>query len=233
MRTLPNFTDYMELTNPNYAYMFGFIQGDGHLQASDRNRGRLQVELSECDAELLLKFQELTPYPSHISYRTRKTNFSASHTSVTWALHAYHARQKLITLGLPAGRKSDIIKPPTVEYSLRDYMRGVIDADGSVGMTAGGFPFISLVNRSKAIIDLFTQTGFELTGKQLNPKPTKRDNCYNPVFTREDATIYANWLYQPGDLCLERKMAKSLEVSQWIRLDSMPKRSTLKVENLL
>ncbi|MGW8764630.1 hypothetical protein ACWGN5_19200 [Streptomyces sp. NPDC055815] len=32
---------FMDLEAPEYAYMFGFLQADGHLSEQTRNRGRL------------------------------------------------------------------------------------------------------------------------------------------------------------------------------------------------
>ncbi|WP_324614335.1 hypothetical protein [Streptomyces kebangsaanensis] len=141
----------MHLKAPEYAYMFGFLQADGHLHQGAGQKGRLNVELSARDIDLLRAFQELTPYSSSITERTRSTNFAeTSHTAV-WTLCSLEARTLLNELGLPYGRKSKTISPPRGEFSHRDYLRGVIDADGSVGYTGKGFPFVSLTTASTAI----------------------------------------------------------------------------------
>ncbi len=67
---------FLDLTRPEHAYLFGFLQCDGHLSKSARNRGRLSVELSVRDVALLERFQELVPYPTSITTRTRGTNFT-------------------------------------------------------------------------------------------------------------------------------------------------------------
>ncbi|MFD5655064.1 LAGLIDADG family homing endonuclease [Streptomyces sp. NPDC127039] len=43
------------------------------------------------------------------------------------------------------------MSPPHGEFASRDYLRGLIDADGSVGFTRRGMPFISLSTSSTAI----------------------------------------------------------------------------------
>ena len=50
---------YLELTRPEHAYLFGFIQADGHLYKNPKlpNKGKLQVELSGRDLDILLKLQ--------------------------------------------------------------------------------------------------------------------------------------------------------------------------------
>ncbi|MFJ9565694.1 hypothetical protein ACIRQQ_37345 [Streptomyces fuscichromogenes] len=58
----PNAQRFMDLTVPEYAYMFGFLQADGHLAQQSRQRGRLTVEINARDIDLLRKFPELTPY---------------------------------------------------------------------------------------------------------------------------------------------------------------------------
>jgi len=49
----------LDLTIPEHAYMFGFIQADGHLYQTTRNRGKLQIELKESDGCILEKSQVL------------------------------------------------------------------------------------------------------------------------------------------------------------------------------
>ncbi|MGW3505667.1 hypothetical protein ACWDMY_34110 [Streptomyces globisporus] len=68
-----------------------------------------------------------------------------------WTLCDREARATVNGLGLPYGRKSRKITPPRVEFSRRDYLRGVIDADGSVGHTGQGLPFVSLTTASAPV----------------------------------------------------------------------------------
>lgn len=51
----------MDLTVAEYAYMFGFLQADGHLKQGPGKKGRLSVEINARDIELLHRFQKLTP----------------------------------------------------------------------------------------------------------------------------------------------------------------------------
>ncbi|MGW1909949.1 LAGLIDADG family homing endonuclease [Streptomyces sp. NPDC002076] len=150
--------------------MFGFLQADGHLSQQSRQRGRLTVELSACDVDLLRKFQNLTPYNSGISERTRSTNFSESHTAAIWSLCSLEARTRINELGLPYGSKSKTIAPPDAEFSRRDYLRGLIDADGSVGFTSRGFPFVSLTTASSAIASCLRDYARGHHGSRAHPQ---------------------------------------------------------------
>ncbi|WP_460068357.1 LAGLIDADG family homing endonuclease [Streptomyces sp. YKOK-I1] len=213
----PNAHRFMDLTVPEYAYMFGFLQADGHLSQQSRQRGRLTVEINARDIELLHKFQKLTPYNSTISERTRSTNFAEVHNSAIWSLHSLEARTKISELGLPYGRKSKTISPPHGEFSDRDYLRGIIDADGSVGYTSKGFPFISLTTASTAIGTYLCQYAKEVTGAERIIRRNARDDVYNILYMMETAQNLAAHLYYPGCLALERKRAAADSLTDWTR----------------
>lgn len=138
----------MSLENPFYAYLFGFAQTDGHLYEQSRNRGKLRIEIGKQDAEILETFKRLLPFNSSIRYRVRTTNFGKNYESVIWTVCDKGFRDCLKDWGFPVGKKSEIIKTPCVEFSQTDYFRGLIDGDGSLGLTANGFPFVSLVTSS-------------------------------------------------------------------------------------
>ncbi|MFE2551682.1 hypothetical protein ACFXGI_24475 [Streptomyces sp. NPDC059355] len=208
---------FMDLTDPRYAYMFGFLQADGHLSEQSRRRGRLTVEISVRDIHILHEFQRLTPYASSVSERVRGTNFSSQHHSATWALCALEARTTLNELGLPYGRKSATIMPPHLEFSRRDYLRGVIDADGSVGFTGQGFPFVSLTTASTAIGAFLCDYAREITGAERRIKRNARDDIYNIVYTKEAAMHLAEHLYYPGCLALLRKQTAADSLTSWQR----------------
>jgi hypothetical protein len=207
----------MDLTVPEYAYMFGFVQADGHLQQGVGQKGKLTVELKDRDVGVLRDFQRLTPFYSSIRTRRRSTNFSDAHTSVTWSLYSLEARTRLSELGLPYGRKSKTIGPPLIEFSHRDYLRGIIDADGSVGFTGKGYPFIALTTASTALAAYVCRYGQEVTGVERNPRPNSRDGIYNILYSMEVAQRLAAELYYPGCLSLERKREAATSLATWVR----------------
>ncbi|MFB7588512.1 LAGLIDADG family homing endonuclease [Streptomyces sp. NPDC056169] len=212
---------FMDLEDPNYAYMFGFLQADGHMAAGTRLRGSLTVELNARDIQILREFQDLTPYNTSITERTRSTNFSESHHSATWTLCALEARTTLNQLGLPYGKKSKKITPPRVPFSRRDYLRGVIDADGSVGFTGQGLPFVSLTTSSTAVGAYLCHYAKKVTGAERRIKRNTRDGVYNILYTKEAAIRLAEHLYFPGCLALERKRSAAAALASWVRPPGM------------
>ncbi|MGW1762247.1 LAGLIDADG family homing endonuclease [Streptomyces mirabilis] len=213
----PSAHQFMDLTVPEYAYMFGFLQADGHLHQGPGQKGRLTVELSIRDIDLLYRFKYFTPYNSKVAERVRSTNFAENHHSATWTLCALEARTKLNQLGLPYGRKSKEITPPRVSFSRRDYLRGLIDADGSVGYTAPGWPFVSLTTSSTAISAYLCLYALQITGVERIINRNARDEVYNISYEKEAAQALVADLYYPGCLSLGRKQVKADSLASWTR----------------
>jgi hypothetical protein len=213
---------YIDLTIPEYSYFFGFAQTDGHLRDNTRNRGSLAIELNERDKKLLEQFSKMFLCHSSLTTRTRNTNFKQNYTSVTWRIFDWDFRKELKSLGYPVGKKSEIVCVPTTYFIEKDYYRGIVDADGSVGTTERGLPFISLTTKSDNIKDGFINYVARITGKAVKtPLRNKRDNIYNIILFKEDAQKLVKELYYNDCLCLERKMLKAQEVLKWVRPTNM------------
>jgi hypothetical protein len=164
-----------DLRDPASAYVFGFMQADGHHRAGPGRKGSITVEIKAQDADLLRAMQAALPWPTSVSFRTRSTNFKQSAEYATLTLCGLAGRTRLLELGLPCGRKSAIIAPPPEPFSHRDYLRGLFDADGSVGFTGTGLPFLSIVTASPAIAGFTCQEMLRVTGARRSARPNKRD----------------------------------------------------------
>jgi len=213
----------LTLENPFYAYLFGFAQTDGHLYEQSRNRGKLRIEIGEKDAEILERFQKLLPFNSSISRRVRTTNFGVNYESVIWTVCDKRFRDCLKDWGFPAGKKSEIIKPPCASYSPSDYFRGLLDGDGSIGLTAHGFPFVSLVTSSPQIVGEYLNFIKRVTGKLKASLPNSRDKIHNIAIYKEDAQALVKHIYYKNCLALPRKKRKAEEVLAWRRPSTMKK----------
>jgi len=135
-------------------------------------------------------------------------------------------RTRLLELGLPVGRKSAIIAPPAEPFSHSDYLRGIIDADGSVGFTARGWPFISLVTASPAIAAFTCAEILRVTGIVRTTRPNARDRVMNIIIARDPAVEFARWLYGDACIAMERKREAALAVAGWERPAGMRARSS-------
>jgi len=216
---------FMDLSIPEYAYMLGFLQADGHLQGSDETKGQLTVELGVQDKPLLESFRDLFPCPVGMWERVRDTNFKrGSHTAVL-AVSDQEARRILHANGVPYGKKSGSVSPPKGGFSASDYFRGVLDGDGSVGVTRRGFPFVSLSTTSASLALGFVVFLEPFLGYRKESTPNKRDGAYTVVVFKEDAQAVLKTLYYDGCLCLSRKKEKARQALGWERPPSMRRRS--------
>ncbi|WP_336031127.1 LAGLIDADG family homing endonuclease [Geodermatophilus sp. FMUSA9-8] len=211
---------HLDLTDPAHAYFFGFAQTDGSLYAGTGQKGRLMIELAVQDEAVLHEFAGLFPVHSRVSRRVRTTNFGP-HRSAVWTLCDLSVRRELVGLGLPAGPKSALVAPPTVPFSTRDYLRGLVDGDGSVGFTRTGRPFLSFVTASQPLADFFCAQVRAVTGLERTVRRNTRDGVYNPMVASDGAAALASWLYPPGCLALERKRAAAALVAAWTRPPGM------------
>ncbi|MEV0648841.1 hypothetical protein AB0I28_26650 [Phytomonospora sp. NPDC050363] len=185
-------------------------------------KGKITVELNARDHPVLEAFQRIVlPLPSSIRTRTRATNFSAEHTSAVWTLCALDARRQLLALGLPTGPKSSTIAPPAPDYSRIDYLRALVDADGSLGFTAKGYPFLGFVTASQALADYFCAEVLRLTGAVRMARRNKRDHVFNLMVAMEPACVLASLLYDGDPIAIPRKREAAGRLADWRRPATM------------
>lgn len=213
----------LDLKNASHAYLFGFVQADGHLRRITGNKGALNVELSSQDRWLLEQFTQLVPVYSSITTRRRKTNFKDEYESVAWTVYDLAFRQTLLALGMPEGRKSVIVAPPQVEFSRPDYYRGLVDADGALGLTSNEFPFLTLTTNSEALANGYLDFVEGIIGKAKTSSRNLRDRVFNIAVFKEDAQQLVAAMYYEGSLSLPRKMEKARQVAKWKRPAEMRK----------
>lgn len=212
------------LETDRLSYIIGFLQSDGHHSSDTRNRGKIRIELQASDRPILEALQAAFPVHSHLSERTRDTNFKVDYRSCAWTLYDLETREELIKLGVPVGAKSETVAPPTWDFSPRDYIRGLVDGDGSLGLTGKGWPFVSLTTKSDAIAIAYVQYVAQVTGKLKTAHRNRRDNIYNLTVFKEDAQALAAALYGGSTLRLDRKFAAYEELLRWVRPRGLEKR---------
>lgn len=210
------------ITEEEYSYILGFLHGDGTYSETTRDRGRIQVELSIKDIDILNKIELiLSKTGIHIgrSERTRKIKFKHcdkiyDHTSCTLCITKKSMRTYF---NLPVGKKSDIINPYKYDVIARDYIRGLTDADGSVGITKNNRPFWSLTTASDKMKEYLLESLYNIIGVDKILNRNKRDNIYNISQFDEGAVEYLNYLYKDSELYLDRKYQKYIETLSWTR----------------
>ena len=211
---------YINLKIPEHSYFFGFVQTDGNLNKpfKKRNKGRLGIELGKEDLHILKSFRKLFPkIYSAIRSRTRDTNFKKNNKSYTLTICNMKFRDELNKLGVPYGKKSEIISPPKSNFCERDYIRGLIDGDGSMGMRLRKYPFINFTVKSERLKKYLISIIEKIAEERKKLNRNNRDNIYNIMLNREKAQKLAKYLYYPGCLALDRKLRKIKKILKWKR----------------
>ena len=198
------------------SYVFGLLITDGSLSLQSRNRGKVQLELNSKDAQLLQELYNKIP-GSSLKERIRNTNFKENYNSTTWSNSRLEFRTWLITNGFPTENKTWNACLPNSVFSERDFWRGAIDGDGSIGFTANGIPFISFTTKSEILKVELLKLLKEKFNIVKNINRNKRDNIYNIIIKNEDAQNFAHYLYDNCEIALPRKQEKAAEIFKWVR----------------
>jgi len=206
-----------KLSNEERSYLIGLWQGDGSLSEQTRNRGKLAYEISNKDRDIIGKIASLlSPYVKvNIRERTRDTNFKKNYKSISLVIHDMFFRKE-IKKYFPVGKKSTIVSPPD-NILVRDYIRGFIDSDGSLGLTSNGRCFLSLCTSSEDIKQFVLKNINQKLGLVKKINRNKRDGVYNIVIYDEDAQKYSDYLYKGSSLFIDRKYNKYIDVMAWVR----------------
>jgi hypothetical protein len=201
------------------SYLIGLLQTDGNYYETSRNRGRITLELSKRDEDIINKINVILSGNSTITTRKRDTNFKNDYESVSLNIFNHDLRME-IKKYLPVGKKSDIIEIPD-NVIKKDYWRGIIDGDGSLGITKNGLPFISLVTKSNSLVNSYLEYIKEILNIEKVANRNKRDNAYNVMITNENAQKLIEELYYDNCLSIDRKLNKSKEVLSWKRPENV------------
>ncbi|AYF74104.1 hypothetical protein D7D52_09755 [Nocardia yunnanensis] len=205
----------LELAAPETSYMVGLFQTDGSHYGSTAGKGKLSLELAARDGAFLTELQRHIPGHSVVRVRTRDTNFRTDYVTHCLEICTQAVRADFERFGVPTGRKSETIRPPTGDFSRPDYLRGIIDGDGSIGFTANGYPFISLVTTSPFIAEHFCAEIEAVCGVSRSARPNKRDGAVNVMIANAAAVALARWCYTPRSLAMPRKSTAAEQVSAW------------------
>lgn len=207
----------------NDSYILGLLQTDGNRQDKILKRKSrlgeisttLTIELSSRDEDILHKVAAYIGNGCAIYHRTRDTNFKKSYSSTTLSLTNKEYISKIISF-LPAGKKSNIIsKPDGIFFSEKDYWRGIIDGDGSLGIKKNGCPYISLITASEPLKNDYLFLIKNICQLDIVSHRNNRDNVFNMVVLGYHSLLLVKYLYYSECLSLDRKYNKMLEMMKW------------------
>lgn len=207
--------DFFKSWNPQMAYILGFTCADGCVHGRS-----LSWELSNkhsSDKSLLERFNNVMN--SNYKIELRKKSFRLR-------IHNPEILRDLRSLNVVQNKTKFLLFPPVPGPFLKDFIRGVLDADGwvtatikrngckeiSVGFCGGSFAFMNeLVSKLRDFVGL---SQFNLrTREKLTPKGVL-SITYQLEFYSKNALALINFLYGGVDkrsLFLERKFDNQLK----------------------
>ncbi|MFC8383421.1 LAGLIDADG family homing endonuclease [Nocardia sp. NPDC057272] len=201
---------------PAVAYAIGLLQTDGSHEGDLNGKGRISLELAVRDESVLTHLAAALPCYSSIGHRTRATNFAAHSETATLRFYDRATRRAFAELGVAVGRKATEIRPPLTPYSEADYLRGLLDGDGSIGFTRKGEPFVSFVTASPSAAEFFCRAVRKVCGVERSCRPNRRDGVANVMVLNHAAARLAAWTwYSPDVIGVERKRIAAARVACW------------------
>ncbi|MBS4102486.1 LAGLIDADG family homing endonuclease [Tsukamurella paurometabola] len=208
----------LDPTEPTVAYFLGLLHTDGTHDGDVAHKGRVTIELAERDVDILHALADALPLKTTIRTRTRVTNFTGGEPYTCFSLSVFDQefRRWLATMRMPPGRKATSIGPPLVDFSHRDYLRGIIDGDGSVGYTKTNAPFISFVTASSELAGFVGDAIYATSRKSRTLHRNARDGVFNVMVTNLAAALLADYIWSGTDvLGIARKKQSGLSVAKW------------------
>jgi LAGLIDADG-like domain len=207
----------LDLMMPDVAYTIGLLQTDGTHEGSLDGKGRVSLELAVRDESVLSQIAAILPCYTSLGHRTRRTNLGENHETATLRFYDQATRRAVASLGVSVGRKTRTIQPPGRPLATADYLRGLLDGDGSVGFTRSGEPFVSIATASPAVAEFFCQVVQEVCGVTRTARSNRRDGVFNIMVRNAAAAHLAAWVWHSADvLGLERKRMAAQQVAAWI-----------------
>ena len=202
-----------------HAYLYGLALSDGSLngrKSNPRASGLLSIEIRSSDNDVLKQLANQLPWPCRIVERSRQSPFDGTEYRST-ALHCRSAdlRCQMIDAGFPVGTKSRTCQPP--DGANAAFWRGMLDGDGSLGLTAAGLPFVSLITKSPAVADGYLDFVAKVAGYRPRAQPNRRDDVWNIMVTRQRAVDVVQAVYKNESLCIGRKAQSALAVLRWVK----------------
>lgn len=193
-----------ELTS-DAAYWIGFIFADGSIIGRGKP-ARVQVRLSERDREHLVKLRRFlgsnhairaAPAGNYGGYRSRP--------SVVFSVSSAQLARRLESLGRYEGPiDSTLVRS-------RDFWRGVVDGDGSLGILASGYAYFGLVGSHRlleAFMDFLQSNGL---GARMTIRPDK--TIFQVATAGHTAERVISFLYEHATVALDRKAASAARIA--------------------
>lgn len=205
-----NETFFDTIDTPEKAYFLGLLYADGN---NNEDRGVIALRLSECDKDILLKFNKAIQSNRPLQYiktkETRRANVWGAH------VNSKHMSNSLKKLGC-SQRKSFSITIPDIHRDLMNhFIRGYYDGDGSMYIGKGKVKNNRQLTVTGATLfckqlALFLKEELDINCSFYHRNAENKKHITLSISGRNQVGIMQEWLYRNADgLYIERKYTRS------------------------
>ena len=206
--------DNYNLLSHNGAWLMGFIAADGYLPATKGARNRITISLAEKDREILERIAKELEYEGNIyEYVVNLNGKTYNEVSLTFA--SKQIRTQLENYGIVNNKTFKLDKIPDIpdEYKI-DFIAGVFDGDGSIGISKNGRPFWTITAANYDFlkdIEKFLTKNYGLPENKVYSSKLVYSLQYGKV---DDILKLCSLFYDNDYLRLERKKQKYLSIRE-------------------
>lgn len=219
--------NYFKKWSSNMAYILGFIFADGGIVRITHNGSsdKLGFGVNKKDIDILKKIKQELSAEQTLSKSGEYVHFSIYSQIIVDDL------KKLEVAYRKSLRKTRGKIPKIPKKYIRDFIRGIVDGDGSIHFDKKRYPTLSICGRKEIMTfiknDFFAK--FNIYSKIIQPKKNgKLSNVFYISYRCNSAKTLINYLYKNAGLYLERKFQLAKQSSE---IEMKPRKNYTKKEN--
>jgi len=201
---------YFRKWSPKMAYILGFIFADGNITEITHNgySDKLGFGLNRRDIDILQKIKRELSAEHTLSISGNYVHFSIFSQVIVDDL------KKLGITYRKSSQKNLCRLPDIPQKYIRDFIRGIVDGDGSIHFDKRKYPTLSVCGRKEVMT--FIRNHF-LSKFNIYSKISKSKEKYNLFYIAyrcNSAKTLINYLYKNANLYLERKFKLAKQCSK-------------------
>lgn len=209
--------DFFRSLTPDSAYVLGYVWTDGCLKRFGRGAWGLLLECSAKDREILDRIKEVMESESPIIVKTKTLPSGKKTELVKLSIYSKRIAEDLMKYGIIEGKsKKDPILVGVGDNMIFHFIRGVLDGDGSVGLSSRNTDLKRITfTGKKNLLSLIDDKFVEKLGTKRRivyrsfPTLLTRSECWVTVYSRQDdIKKIASALYKDANISLFRKKEK-------------------------